>query len=842
MLAVNHGLILLTRFWTWLEAHTPRIPLNGLQWASLAFVLISLVYIVATPPFEAQDELEHYTIAKALSLDSENIPLETLWDEQLYQPPLYYALASFITQPFSQETFSDYLVFNPYATPYDSSSLGNKNLLMTSFSAPFDDGVALTVRSLRLFNALTALITLWAVYHIAKMTFTQRPSVALVAVAITAFNPMFIASVGSVSNISLAIALNSLVVYGIVRLWRESFSPRLIALIAVTVGLGVITHLSILLVVPVVLLMGVYVARRDARLPQLGLLIGAMALGIVVFGGVWFAKNITQSGDVLGLSAMAEASGLRATSLGFLDILGQFSLFRASYWGLFGLSNVALPFGFYALFDIFVFMSLFGVFFMVLQLYAIRDFSHARRELIGAVTLLGVVLLGMVAYFVTLFTVNYADGRLLFPFIGAISPLLAAGFIEMVWWFLYFITPPDRSYVRATDAVPYEALHPNALWSVRWFALVAVFVPFMAVVPTYELPTPLDSLPTTAQAVYARYDNIELVGYEFGDLNRRYLPGELVPITLYWRAIAPTSSDYRLSIGLIPTSGTDVGKIDTLPNMGKYRTSQWEAGKIYPDTSYVRLINELSVPFAFRVQVTVWDDLQRQRVTIQNEGGEALKDVLLDGGVVVLPRLFIQFTGLVDLSTQEARSREFGVLLEESGQFGRYLRLEQFGFDKRLSQLLLVWDTVNEVDTDYAFFAHVLDAEGNIVGQKDVRPPMPTTFWRFGERLFTDHAIFYPESLPAGDYSLIVGVYNPKTMQRMTLSHLPIAVDDEETEPLPTDHIRLFGFSVDEQGHIISPELDALQPLEVTAEATDAPDSAPTPTLGTAPIAPTPDN
>jgi hypothetical protein len=824
-LMLANALAALGRAIGWMQAQFARLPISALGWAMLGFLLLSAVYIAVTPPFEIYDELKHYALVNSIS--NGGLPVASaqggaLWGEHASQPLLYYALAALATSPIDQSDFVTYLVFNPFASPYDTFTLGNKHLLLTTLDAPRTQGAALAVMVLRALNALIALGTLYAVHRIGRRIFVQRPSVALLGVLLTAFNPAFIATSASVGNASLAIALNALVLWQVVRLWQEGFMLHRSALLALTLAIGIAVHLSALFFMLFALAVGVAVARRNRAWAGLAVLLGLVVGASALLNGWWFVRNFQLYGDASGLSVMASAAGLRQTPLTLEGVLSAFAGFRATYWGVFGVNNVALPFSFYFVFDLLTFVALFGVAFLFAQLHAIRDFAHARRELFGALLLLWVWLIGLLAYAVTLVTLERADGRLMFPFISALSPLLAAGLIEVLWWLLYFLTPPDRSYVRATDAVPAEVLHPNAVWAGRWLALFAFVAPLAVIVPTYAPPTPLEALPAGATPVYARYgDAVELVGYEFDTLNRRYSPTETVPITLYWRALAPASSDYRLSVGVVSPQGQTIGKLDTLPILGKLRTSTWQTGSIYADTSYVRLQGDLTLSYAFRVQVTLWDDAQRTRLPITDADGAPIAHVLLDGGVIAFPRLLTQFSGAADLSRMDARGREFGEARDD-GQFARYLRLEQFSYDARLQELVLIWDTLNEMDTDYAFFAHVLDESGTIVGQKDVRPQMPTRFWRFGERLFTLHALAFPDGLRAGSYTLIVGVYDPVTMARLTLQA------DEEAPRF--DFVRLFGFEIGEDGAFVSEELEALQPVPTPTTAAElAPAPAPTP-------------
>ncbi|MEJ2212445.1 MAG: hypothetical protein P8129_25955, partial [Anaerolineae bacterium] len=76
-------------------------------------------------------------------------------------------------------------------------------------------------------------------------------------------------------------------------------------------------------------------------------------------------------------------------------------------------------------------------------------------------------------------------------------------------------------------------------------------------------------------------------------------------------------------------------------------------------------------------------------------------------------------------------------------------------------------------EQDYTHFVHLLDAEGRRVAQGDGPPgylgTLPTTLWPAGVQLLDRHVVPLPADLPAGDYSLLVGWYDPASGERLLL-------------------------------------------------------------------------
>ena len=59
-------------------------------------------------------------------------------------------------------------------------------------------------------------------------------------------------------------------------------------------------------------------------------------------------------------------------------------------------------------------------------------------------------------------------------------------------------------------------------------------------------------------------------------------------------------------------------------------------------------------------------------------------------------------------------------------------------------------------------FTHLLDSTSVVVAQRDAEPVdnlRPTTSWKQGEQVEDNYGIAIPDNLPAGNYTLEVGMY-----------------------------------------------------------------------------------
>lgn len=788
--------------------------LTGLQWVLVGFVLAGALYTFATPPFEAHDELQHYQLVRVLAnggLPVQHPDAQPAWGQHASQPLLYYALASLLESRLDTSDFYDLLRVNPHARLNDWTGWGNVNrLLHDSVPAPLT-GAALSVYLLRLLNVVIACGALWAVHRVARAASPKRPAVAMLAVAMAAFNPMFIYSVAQVSSLSLTVTLNSLLLWAMVRVLQTGLAWHTLALTAVLFALGAQTHMVTLAMLPPLLFVWGYRARNDRAWVRLVVGLGLLGVAFALLAGWWYARNVQLYGDALGLGVLTALAQPRPSALGLSELLDVLRAFRLSYWGLFGANNLPMGALVYALLELFAAVALLGAAFTLAQLYAIRDFAHARAELRVLVPLAGVAALGVVGSVWWVLRVESGNGALLLPFMAAICPLLAVGIIEWVWWLVFITTPLNRSYMREGEAVAPQALTLNAAWLGRSLALVALLVPLTLIQPAYAPPAPLALLPANAQPVYARFGALELLAYDVAQ--RRYAPNELVVVTFYWRAAAPIADDYTLSAALVDADGQVLGKSDSFPALGNLSTSRFVPGAVYADTRYLRLADGFFRPQPLRVQATWWDNARAQRLPIVNEEGRALDAVLLNAGALASPVLLTTFVDAHTLQDLPNSHREFDGAL----------RLEAFALAPESGQFIAVWEALGFPALDYTAFAHVLDKAGRWQGGVDVPPELPTSYWRAGERFYTEHALgALLRGLPPDEgYTLRVGLYEQASGERAKLS---------EAAENPYNGVVVLTFDVLVDGTLHAPELDALaaeQTPEATAPMFDAPPPTP---------------
>jgi hypothetical protein len=73
-------------------------------------------------------------------------------------------------------------------------------------------------------------------------------------------------------------------------------------------------------------------------------------------------------------------------------------------------------------------------------------------------------------------------------------------------------------------------------------------------------------------------------------------------------------------------------------------------------------------------------------------------------------------------------------------------------------------------DGDYAVFVHVIGPDGETLWQDDHQPTIPTSQWKPGQTIEYTRMVFVPNYPYIGDATIRLGLYNPATARRLSLS------------------------------------------------------------------------
>jgi len=788
----------------------------------LAFIALAVIYSLTTPPLEAGDESRHYAVVKYMA-DTGRLPVQepgeaqVHWSHEGNQPPLYYGLATALTCWIDTGDWDDVYWYNPHTTIGNPLRPDNKNITIhpPGESWPWR-GHVLAVHLIRFLSIGMAAVTVGTTYAIALSLFKGSRWPAAGAMAITAFNPMFIFIAASVNNDNAVIMFVTLALGVMVWLaggrlrpeaqlegWQVAESPARLAarrspvgvaaLIGLLIGLGTLSKLYALGLIPLAGLLFFWLAYQGQKQDQasfwsplaaprfwrnfLSWSLTMLAVILAVVGWFYVRNAILYNGDLLALQVMRETAGQRAEVPSLATLRAEFEGFRIAYWALFGGVNILADNWIYTALDWVSLIAVVGVLSCLLvglkHTVSSRDKSKTHAPGAGAsVTTLKpktswptfLLLLGWVAIMVAGFIVwnltqPAGQGRLLYPAIAAISAL---GMLGLTWWL------PERGQKIV------------AMLAIVGLFTFAVLSPFLYIAPAYARPPILarSELPADLQPLDYTYDGtMRLIGYTLQA--ETVHPAETVPLTLYWELLRPVEIDYSIFVHLLGRQRQVIGQLDTYPGGGKWPTTLLSPGDILADHYEVPIRPEAEfdhAPTKLRIAAGIYD---------YREPGRPGKPAADASGQPVEP--IIASLKLIPWQWSDPPR------LDSPPNFFDKVTLLSYRLAEDNQALTLNWGVKQPLETDYTVFIQAWDADTNEQVAGFDGPPVqgdyPTSIWAPGEIIVDTHPLDL-SVLPPGDYYLLAGLYDPATGER-----LPVFGPDG---PLPDYSVNLGSFEISE--------------------------------------------
>jgi hypothetical protein len=601
----------------------------------------------------------------------------------------------------------------------------------------------------------------------------RRFYVALGAGALTAFNPMFVFVGARLGNDAAVAAFGALVIWGCARLAVRGLSRRGMILLGAAYGLATLSKLSGVTLGPAIALALLldalrrcdYSPRRLLTRTQLSrLFIDALLLfdAAVLAGGWWYVRNYRLYGEFLAVDAwISRTATVWSEPIGFFEVIPLLEGMEMSYWAMFGWFNIPVAPWMYVVWRVLVRVAVVGLGVLLVRQLSARRLSRSAGAGLVVVALCFLLNFGSVWRF--LMVVPGAQGRYLFPVIAAVSTLLMLGLVGLV----------GR---RA------EGLLAVVLAASHLAATLAVLILF--VLPAYARPEIVDevSLPEDMNRleIMVADTSIQLIGGVI-EVDEAH-PGQGVPVSVYWRALEPVHAPFVNQVRLLGGTWERIGGTDGYAGNGSFPPNLWEPGLIYRERYLLPVDDTAAAPALMRLQTGM-----------RIRGEEPLGFTLPSGE---------PWAGNPALDTIPLRSVEQpsdDVSYPVASRMGTSLTL--LGADLSSGILApgssvtvtLVWRAEAAVPADYTVFVHLIDQDGELMAQNDapaLNGAYPTSWWAPGDVLRTPYTISAPDDLPAGLYTLHVGMYDPAASVRVP------AVDgegnpfDDESVPVTTLEVR----------------------------------------------------
>lgn len=455
-------------------------------------------------------------------------------------------------------------------------------------------------------GAITVLLC-WAT---ARRVFGQQPSIALGAAALTAFNPQFIFQHALVSNDPLLTALSSGLIYGsvcVVTTQPEANNRGAVwgmpIVLGIVLGLMLITKQSALALAPLPFVAYWLRSKDWQRFLQSSLITAGLVL---IIAGWWYVHNLRLYGDLVGLQAFQQAFATGDFDPAKLADwrIGGWNLLRSS-WALFGWQTVGLADGAYRMLLIALGLGVVGLCVGVGQ-----GLWHGR----GRATVVLIVASGLVVAWTVLFARTAGmvgwQGRFLFPAVGAINTLLAAGLAAVL---------PRRVglVVLASGLLILSMLLPSSM--------IAPSYPVYAQHEPQILPHP----------IYAALDvgwqpGVELRSAEFAP---QVTTGVTLPITLTWHVVEQLDRPWTMFVHVVAPDETIVAKLDAQPLDGRHPISKWLPEDWITDPQGIKLMDV--PPGQYAVRVGLWDPQTDERLNVYDAQRQLTGDYVVIGNLTV---------------------------------------------------------------------------------------------------------------------------------------------------------------------------------------------------------------
>lgn len=247
-------------------------------------------------------------------------------------------------------------------------------------------------------------------------------------------------------------------------------------------------------------------------------------------------------------------------------------------------------------------------------------------------------------------------------------------------------------------------------------------------------------------------------------------PGHNLPLTLFWQIDSQGAlTNLRYELSVVTPEGTVLRSQSNLP--GANWLTEWQPGQLLREPTGLYFPPETS-PGTYRLEMKL----------------------IQDGGLVAGRPFWIPFSQeTIRLGTIEVTPWPLTTELPEDtnlveAQFGSHIRLHSYdlSIDPSTVKLILYWQANSAPETNWFVFVHLVDASGEIVAQRDFVPAeglRPTTGWRVNEVIEDNHRLPLPPDLPPGLYTIRVGLFEPDSFARPSVS--------QNGQPQPDNQLNL---------------------------------------------------
>lgn len=730
---------------------------------------LSMLYALIIPLWEAHDETGHYAYARYLAQHGGRLPpigLKLDQFDESHQPPLYYWLVALVISGIDT-TDNIQPAFNP---PWWRLWIKPDPRLTSQPCA----GTALAVRAGRMVSIALSALSVGITFLAARTLFPGSPSLALLAAALYAFWPLFLAIGGVITN-DVGIALfGSLTLLFCARIWQrrtEGPVPADLLLLAVCLAGASLTKdsaVSLTLFGAATVAGAAISAVRRRRGATLFRIAGFFIIPLIALtvAGIQLSEGRSLR-QFIGAGSMAIATGSAAVSAGAPDAAPDSPLvvfaqglqthgWRFAFdslFGAFGWGAIRMPPAWYWIARIAAGVALIGLLLALrtAQMRSVALFVAFGFACVAAAPIVRTLLGGEPGLLM---------GRFFLPGLSALCVLLAVGLQAL---------PGRRVIALAT------------LGGVAWAGLAT---PMLVIGPAVAKPPfvlgpyeEMRDIQASTDIVYG--DSIRLLGHSLTSTPASRNNG--LTLVLYWQSLRRLDADYRLRLELFTPDGRSLYiQRDFDPGFGQFPTGRWTPGDTFAEHYHLPVWPDTPVPVVAQVRASWIDQSSGASLEPQCEGRPCQA---LFGAIPIR---------LDGAETQRWRDAPARFVVAEHIELVDVIAPAGLTTEEPFT-VTLIWRNRATQSRPRTAFVHLLNAAGAPIVQSDAQPrggDYPTPFWLPGEIVPDTHTLD-TRNLSGGRYQLAAGMYDSITQER-----LPVA--DTSGGAVPNNLIVLM--SLDMQG------------------------------------------
>jgi len=271
------------------------------------------------------------------------------------------------------------------------------------------------------------------------------------------------------------------------------------------------------------------------------------------------------------------------------------------------------------------------------------------------------------------------------------------------------------------------------------------------------------------------FGDLQLLGYDF--TGGSYRPGDWVWIRPYWQVSRKLAGDYSFYFRLVDEHKRLWAEEVIQPAGDGYPTSFWDEMEIVKGQHALRIPSD-APGGDYYVGIVLREPEIAQYggflAGLRGAFSSAPTGYALDMGKIQVIQIEHEFNVP---TIQHPHQANLGGLVELLGY-----DLEGTGFGPgEAVPLTLYWRALEQMDTGYTVFTHLIDEDKCIWGQQD-NPPQegrhPTTLWLEGEVVTDRYSIVVNPDTPSGQYAIEIGLYNAEAAVRLPVLEDGESVDD----------------------------------------------------------------